>query len=196
MPARVLRTDRLVLRDWRESDRAPFAALNADPAVMEHFPSTLDRGRCDAFIDRQSALLDQRSWGIWALEADGEFLGFTGLAVPSFDAPFMPAVEIGWRLARPAWGHGYATEAARAVVALAFTSQPAGLGLAELVSFTATTNQRSRRVMERLGMTHDQAGDFDHPAVPEGHAVRRHVLYRLHAGAVTSDTGARSAERD
>jgi len=196
VPARVLHTDRLVLRGWEDPDRAPFAALNADPEVMEYYPATLGREQCDVFVDRQSALLEERSWGIWAVDADGVFLGYTGLAVPSFDAPFMPAVEIGWRFARPAWGHGYATEAARAVVALAFAPQPAGLGFDELVSFTATTNERSRRVMERLGMTRDEAADFDHPALPEGHPLRRHVLYRLDARAVTSDTGARTAERD
>ena len=171
-----MESDRLILRRWRDSDRAPFAALNADPEVMEYFPGLMTRAESDGFVDRIEAGFDQRGFGLWVVEVrdTGEFIGFTGLSVPRFDAPFMPAVEIGWRLARSAWGHGYATEAARRVVAYGFMD----LDLAEIVSFTATGNSRSRAVMERLGMTHDPADDFDHPLLPPG-PLRRHVLYRL-----------------
>lgn len=174
-----LPTARLLLRRWRDADRAPFAALNADPAVMEHFPSTLTAAESDAFADRVRARFDADEVGLWAVEvrATGEFVGFTGLARPWFDAHFTPAVEVGWRLARSAWGHGYATEAARAALADGFTR----VGLAEIVSFTTTTNARSQAVMRRIGMTHEPADDFDHPGLPAGHPLRRHVLYRLDA---------------
>lgn len=170
-------TERLLLRRWREEDREAFAALNADPAVMEHFPAPLSRAESDAFIDRIAPQLVERGWGLWALEvrATGAFIGFTGLAIPRFEARFTPAVEVGWRLARDAWGFGYATEAARAALAVGFEEA----GLDEIVSFTAVGNTRSRRVMHRIGMTHDEADDFDHPGLPEGHPLRRHVLYRL-----------------
>jgi RimJ/RimL family protein N-acetyltransferase len=170
-----LRTARLLLRPWKEADREPFAALNADPVVMEHFPSTLTREESDAFVDRITAGLDRRGWGLWAVEIDGPatFAGFVGLNPVTFDAPFAPAVEIGWRLARAHWNQGLATEAARAVVDHGFAT----LGLDEIVSFTATTNVASQRVMQKLGMTNDR--DFDHPALPVGHRLRRHVLYRL-----------------
>ena len=172
-----LRTQRLLLRAWRESDRAPYAALNADPAVMEHFPAPLTREESDAHVDRITAGFDARGWGLWAVEVPGEadFIGFIGLAVPQFDAPFMPCVEVGWRLARCAWGRGYAPEGAQSALAFAFGE----LGLDEVVSFTSVGNAKSRRVMEKIGMTHDPAEDFDHPNVPEGSPVRRHVLYRL-----------------
>jgi RimJ/RimL family protein N-acetyltransferase len=170
-------TERLLLRRWKDEDRVPFAALNADPAVMEHFPARLTRAESDAFVDRNIAQHDEQGWGLWALElrATGAFIGYTGLAVPRFEAHFTPAVEVGWRLARDAWGHGYASEAARAAVAVGFDE----VGFDEIVSFTATGNVRSMRVMERIGMTHDPADDFDHPALPEGSPLRRHVLYRL-----------------
>ncbi len=173
----MIRTERLLLRQWRDEDHAPFAAMNADPAVMEHFPSVLGREESDALASRLRAAIAQRGWGFWAVEVVGgaPFVGFIGLSVPSFDAPFMPCVEIGWRLAREAWGHGYATEGARAACAFAFGE----LGLDELVSFTAVTNVRSQRVMDRLGMSRDAREDFDHPSLPEGHRLRRHVLYRL-----------------
>lgn len=173
----MLETPRLVLRGWRDSDREPFAALNADPEVMEHFPSVLSRAQSDAGVDRMMAGLAERGWGLWAVElADaGVFIGYVGLTPVTFDVSFAPAVDIGWRLARPYWGRGLATEAARAVLTHAFGP----LGLGEVVSFTATTNVRSQRVMQKLGMGHDPADDFDHPALPEGHRLRRHVLYRI-----------------
>jgi ribosomal-protein-alanine N-acetyltransferase len=175
-----LRTAHLVLRRWRAADRAPFAAMNADPEVMEHFPAALSQEQSDVMIDRIEAAFAAHGFGLWAVEvaATGEFIGFTGLSVPSFEAPFTPAVEIGWRLARPAWGHGYATEAGRRALASAFTDY----GLAEVVSFTSVHNVRSQAVMRRIGMTHDPADDFDHPRLPPGHRVRRHVLWRARPG--------------
>lgn len=172
-----LRTDRLLLRPWRPSDRAPFAALNADQEVMRHFPAPLGPQASHELADRIAATLDRDGWGLWALEerSTRRFLGFTGLARTSFDAQFTPAVEVGWRLARAAWGRGFATEAARVAVSFGFDV----LGLEEIVSFTAATNTRSRAVMHRLGMSRVAADDFDHPGVPAGHPLRRHVLYRL-----------------
>jgi RimJ/RimL family protein N-acetyltransferase len=155
--------------------------MNANAEVMAFFPSILDRAESDALVDRIEADFGSDGFGLWALEAaaTGEFVGFTGLAVPRFEAVFTPAIEVGWRLARHAWGNGYATEAARGVVDVAFGD----LRLAELVSFTSELNVRSHAVMRRLGMSHDPADDFDHPALPEGHRLRRHVLYRINAAA-------------
>jgi RimJ/RimL family protein N-acetyltransferase len=175
----VLRTDRLVLRGWRPEDRDPYAGLTGDPEVMKHFPRVLDRATSDAEADMLASDLEREGWGLWAvaLADEDRLIGFTGLDVVDFPARFTPATEIGWRFAREAWGHGYATEAARAVLEFAF----ANLGLDQLVSFTASTNERSQKVMERLGMHHDPADDFDHPRLPEGHRLRRHVLYRMTA---------------
>ncbi|WP_433345543.1 GNAT family N-acetyltransferase [Microtetraspora malaysiensis] len=173
----MIETERLVLRRWRESDREPFAALNADPEVMEYFPSTLTRERSDALADRLEAEFEECGFGLWAVELSGEFIGFTGLSVPRFTAHFTPCVEVGWRLARSAWGHGYASEAARAALDHGFGT----VGLQEIVSFTAVVNTRSRRVMERIGMRHDPDGDFDHPALAQDSPLRRHVLYRIGA---------------
>lgn len=169
-----LTTARLRLRPWRESDLAPFAAMNADPLVMEHFAAPLTREESDAYARRMMAAIEGRGWGNWALEEIGgePFVGFAGLSVPSFEAHFTPCTEIGWRLARSAWGRGYATQAARAALAFGFGE----LGLAEIVSFTALANARSIAVMERLGMRRD--GEFDHPRLPAGHRLQRHVLYR------------------
>lgn len=174
-----LRTPRLVLRTWREEDLAPFAAMNADPRVMEHFPSVLTREESDALVVRIGLSIEKNNFGFWAVEIPGtaSFVGFVGLSVPSFDAPFMPCVEVGWRIAYEHWDKGIATEGARAALDAAFGQ----LGLSEVVSFTVTDNTRSRRVMERLGMRHDPREDFDHPALPEGHPLRRHVLYRIRA---------------
>jgi RimJ/RimL family protein N-acetyltransferase len=176
-PPVTLRTARLTLRPWCDADRAPFAALNADPEVMRHFPAPLSREESDAFADRIEAKFAADGWGLWALETreTGEFLGFTGLNVPRFEAHFTPAVEVGWRLARSGWGHGYASEAARAALDYGFDT----LQLPEIVSFTIPANTRSRAVMERIGMTRDPAGDFDHPSLPPGHPIRAHVLYRI-----------------
>lgn len=173
---REIQTTRLLLRRWREADRSPFAALNADTRVMEHFPSVLTRAESDALVDRIEAHFERHGFGLWAVEVPGQepFTGFVGLAVPSFNAHFTPCVEIGWRLAVDWWGRGYATEAARAVLTIGFGP----LALREIVSMTVPENERSRRVMERLGMARDPADDFDHPSLPDR---RRHVLYRLRA---------------
>ncbi len=160
----VIETPRLILRRWRESDREPFARMNADPRVMEFFPACLSRAESDALIDRVRSELMAAE-----LRETGEFIGFIGLSVPTFEAHFTPCVEIGWRLAAEHWGRGLATERARAVLAGAE---------GEVVSFTTVGNWRSRRVMEKLGLTHDPRDDFDHPRLPEGHPLRRHVLYR------------------
>jgi len=169
-------TARLRLRVWRDADRDAFAALNADPVVMEHFPAVLDRASSDAGIDQWLAQFAERGWSNWAAERKdgGGFIGFVGLSIPRRALPFSPCVEIGWRLARAHWGRGYATEAARGALRVGFER----LGLAEIVSFTALTNVRSRRVMERIGMS-DARADFEHPGVPEGHALRPHCLYRI-----------------
>jgi RimJ/RimL family protein N-acetyltransferase len=172
-----LATDRLLLRPWRDDDLPHFAALNADSRVMEFFTSCLDRAASDAVAGRIRAHFDEHGFGFWAVEVPGvaPFIGFVGLSVPRFAAPFMPCVEIGWRLAVDAWGRGYATEAARGALTYGFGP----LGLDQIVAFTAVENRRSRAVMERLGMRHDPADDFDHPVLPEGHRLRRHVVYRL-----------------
>lgn len=175
--ATSLQTRRLRLRDWRDDDLPAFAALNADPAVMEYFAATLTRVESDALATRIRAGLAQRAFGLWAVEVPGiaPFIGFVGLSVPGFSAPFTPCIEIGWRLAAAYWGHGYATEAAQEALRYAFED----LRLDEVVAFTAVQNSRSRRVMKRLGMHRDESGDFDHPGAPTGHPLSRHVLYRL-----------------
>lgn len=173
--APTLTTERLRLRHWTPADRAPFAALNADPVVMEHFPRLLSRAESDAAADRIDAFLRSHPYGLWAVETEEmPFIGFVGLSEPGF----RPGVEVGWRLARAAWGRGYATEAARAALDHAFDT----VGLGEVYSMTATTNLRSMRVMERLGMTRDPADDFDHPKL-RGHPLERHVLYRVSANS-------------
>jgi RimJ/RimL family protein N-acetyltransferase len=173
----MLKTDRLILRRWLPSDREPFARLNADARVMEFMPWVLTREESDWLVDRIEAHFEQHGFGLWAAEVllTSAFAGFIGLSVPHFEAHFTPCVEIGWRLAAEHWGSGFATEGARAVVRHAFDD----LGLASLVSFTVPANVRSRRVMEKIGMTRDPRDDFDHPGLPVGHSLRRHVLYRL-----------------
>jgi len=175
-----LRTDRLILRRWRADDRLPFARLNADPEVMRYMLRPLTGEESDAFIDRAESQFDAHGYGLWAVEIPGlaPLAGYVGLSIPNFDAHFTPAVEIGWRLDRPFWGHGYATEAGRATIADGFGR----VGLREIVSFTVPVNLRSIAVMERLGMTRDPEDDFEHPNVPRGHPYRRHVLYRLGFG--------------
>jgi RimJ/RimL family protein N-acetyltransferase len=176
-----LDTPRLRLRAWREADLAPFAALNADPAVVEFLPGPLSRAESDGLVERFRAHFAAHGFGRWAVERrdDGRFIGFVGISQVPFEAPFAPGLELAWRLARDSWGHGFATEAARAAAGFAFDR----LGVAGLLAFTVPANQRSRAVMVRLGMTHDPAEDFDHPLLPEGHPLRRHVLYRLARGA-------------
>lgn len=177
MQAPELRTSRLVLRAWRDDDLAPYAALNDDPRVMEHMPQRLSRAESDAQAERIRAHFDAHGFGMWAVEIPGvaPFVGFVGLMVPAFDAHFTPCVEVGWRLAHDAWGKGYATEGARAALDFGFRA----LGLDEIVSFTILANRRSWHVMEKLGMRRTPDDDFDHPRLPEGHPLRRHVLYRL-----------------
>ena len=178
MSAPELSTERLRLRHWRDADRQPFAALNADPVVMEHFPATLFRDESDRLMDRIVAAMAEHPWGLWAVEVveGAPFVGFVGLSQPSWEADFTPCVEVGWRLARAHWGRGYATEAARRALAYGLEE----IGLDEIVSFTAVQNVRSRRVMQRIGMTRDPADDFDHPLLP-GHPLQRHVMYRISA---------------
>lgn len=180
-------TARLRLRQWRAVDYAPFAALNADPEVMAFFPSPLSRAGSDALASRLEALINQRGWGFWAceLKSTGEFIGFVGLHEPAAALPFSPCVEIGWRLAVPFWGQGYATEAANGALAVGFEQ----LALSEIVSFTALINTRSRALMSRLGM--QQAGQFMHPSVATDSPLRAHCWYRLssaqwHAQALTN----------
>ncbi len=165
-----IRTERLVLRGWTDADRQPYAAINADPLVMELIGPLQSRTETDAHIDRMVEDWAQHGFGLWCAELDGACIGFTGLTTPGFRS----GVEVGWRLASAEWGNGYATEAARAALEFGFDE----LGLDEIVSFTYIANRRSRRVMDKLGMTRDPAADFDHPrAIP---ALRPHVLYRLH----------------
>jgi RimJ/RimL family protein N-acetyltransferase len=178
-----LSTQRLVLRQWRDSDLELFAELNADPEVMRHFPAPMAREESDSFAQMVSETIERQGWGLWAVGITGgpDYIGFVGLNTARFGAPFTPAVEVGWRLAREHWGHGYATEAARAAIAFGFDE----LNLDEIVSFTAPANERSRRVMERLGMTHDPRDDFDHPRAPA--RLNPHVLYRRRSGRLPAD---------
>ena len=173
----MIETERLILREWREGDREPFARMNADPRVMEFFPAVLSREESEATADRIEVHFREHGFGPFAIELreSGQFIGFTGLIRVPFSAHFTPAVEVGWRLAVEFWGRGLATEAARAAVTYGFDR----LRLEEIVSMTVPANVRSRRVMEKLGMRRDAAEDFDHPNLPEGHPLRRHVLYRV-----------------
>ena len=172
-----LRTNQLRLRRWKKSDLGPFAALNSDLEVMEHFPSVLSGAETARMIDRIEAGFEEHGFGLWAIEQTDtrDFIGFTGLSVPSFEAHFTPAVEVGWRLARRYWGAGYATAAAGAAMDYGFNT----IGLSEIVSFATPANTRSTAVMARLRMTHDPADDFDHPNQPKGSHLRRHVLCRM-----------------
>jgi RimJ/RimL family protein N-acetyltransferase len=180
----TLETERLILRDWRAADRQPFAQMNADPRVMEFMPAILSRAESDLLVDKIEKHFQTYGFALYAAElrASQSFIGYIGLAVPSFQAKFTPCVEVGWRLSANHWGKGLATEGAREVIRYAFGP----LGLDGLVSFTVPANIRSRRVMEKLGMTHDAADDFEHPNLPENHKLRRHVLYRLSAHQCSS----------
>ena len=181
-----LDTARLRLRLWRDADREPYAAMNRDPAVMEFFPALPTREASDASIDAWQAQFAAQGWSNWAVERldTAQFIGFAGLSVPRRALQCSPCVEIGWRLARAQWGHGYATEAARAALRVGFEQ----LELPEIVSFTALANQRSRAVMERIGLRNAQQ-DFDHPAIPEHHPLRRHCLYRISRAQWRAATG-------
>ena len=181
----ILTTDRLILRRWREADREPFARMNGDPRVMEFMPGVVSREVSDGWVDWIERHFEEHGFGLCAAELRSEagsepgtgdaFIGFVGLSVPAFHAHFTPCIEIGWRLRADCWGRGLATEGARAIVRYAFDI----LRVEELVSFTVPANVRSRRVMEKIGMTCDARDDFDHPNLAEGHLLRRHVLYRL-----------------
>ena len=189
-----LRTQRLILRAWRDRDRGPFADLNADPEVMRHFPSVMSREDSDAWLDRATGQFDDQGWGLWAAEVPGvsPFIGFVGLAMATFPAPFTPALEVGWRLAKEHWGRGYAPEGAAAALGFAFDE----VGVNEVVSFTTVGNTNSRRVMEKLGLTRDSSDDFDHPNVAVGSPIRPHVLYRVTKTSYRSSReGAKLAHR-
>jgi ribosomal-protein-alanine N-acetyltransferase len=177
----ILTTDRLILRSWRDDDKEPFATINADPRVMEFFRRPLSRAESNAMVDGIEEHFETHGFGLWAVEVqDGApFIGFTGLSFWQRAPSLEPLVEIGWRLGSPYWGQGYATEAARFALQYGFRTAR----LTEIVSFTAARNLRSRAVMERIGMHHDPADDFDHTTFPEGHSLRSHVLYRVHAEA-------------
>lgn len=175
----TLKTERLILRPWKPEDLEPFAQLNADPRVMEYFPALLTRKESDERVHSWQKKFETMGWGPWAVSVPGvaDFIGFIGLSDVHFTAHFTPAVEVGWRLAYDYWGKGYASEGALASLHYGFET----LGLKEIVSFTPMQNQRSSRVMERIGMHRDPQDDFDHPKIPEGNRLRRHVLYRLSA---------------
>lgn len=175
-PTHILETERLRLRTWREDDRLPFAIMNADSRVMEHFPAPLSKKESNQLVDKIESHFDEHGYGLWAVEekSSGEFIGFTGLNNVTFEAHFTPNTEIGWRLAYDAWGKGYATEAAQHVLHHAFNT----LQLDEIVSFTTETNQRSQRVMQKIGLEHNPADDFNHPKLAPKHPLCHHVLYR------------------
>lgn len=168
-----IRTERLVMRRWRPADREPFATLNGDPETMVYFPAPLDRAASDAFADLIEERFERQGFGLWALEVagTGQFIGFTGLNPMPADVPGAGGMEIGWRLDRHAWHRGYATEAARAALGVAFD----GIGLTEIWSMTAVLNEPSQAVMRRIGLA--ETGRFDHPWIPAGHALAPHVLY-------------------
>ncbi|SHJ42161.1 Protein N-acetyltransferase, RimJ/RimL family [Nocardiopsis flavescens] len=186
-----IRTERLVLRRWRDSDLGPWAEMNADPRVREHLGPPLTREQSDASVARFLRDFDRRGHGWWAVEvrATGEFVGFAGLDRVEEHLPFS-GVEAGWRLARHAWGRGYATEAARAALDHGFGA----LGLAEVLAVTTAANHRSQAVMARIGMTRDPGGDFDDPEAPEG-PLRPNVLYRVTRGGYARHRAREAAER-
>jgi ribosomal-protein-alanine N-acetyltransferase len=190
----TLRTRRLLLRRWRDEDREPFAQISSDPEVMRYRLAPLSRGESDRLIDETEASFDSNGFGLWAVQRneDSRLLGFTGFGFSDFDAPFCPAVDVGWTLARDAWGHGYATEAATAALDFAFDN----LRFDEVVAHTTESNERSQAVMRRLGMSHDARDDFDAPWYKPGHPRRRFVLFRVTAASWRhrkSDTQSRLA---
>lgn len=199
MSVPVVRTERLLLRGWREEDKVPFAVLNGDDAVMEHFPSVLTREQSDQMVDSHAAAWERRGYGLWAVERldTGVFIGFVGLSSPTWhaeplegSAEITPCVEVGWRLARMHWGHGFAPEAALAALDVALDT--VDLPRDEVVSFTTVANERSRRVMEKIGLVRDPARDFDHPMTPGWHG-QRHVLYAASRAELTAARAARVA---
>jgi len=174
--------DRVLLRQWSESDLGPFGEMNADPEVMRHLPAPLTREEASGLMARLRAGIEERGWGVWAVEVDGVFAGMAGLSVPRFSAPFTPCTEVLWRMRREFWGRGLARAAAEEALEFGFSR----LGLAQIVAYTAAVNLRSIRLMERLGFTRDAAGDFEHPALAPGHPLRPHVLYRMDRGDRTA----------
>jgi len=168
-------TERLILRLWKQSDREPFAAMNADPDVMRYFPSTRTREESDNMVNTVEQRFAEKGWGLWAVEEEssGAFIGFVGLNIPGYELPFSPVIEIGWRLDKAFWGKGYAPEAARKALEIGFQQ----FAMEEIVAFTALTNLPSQRVMEKIGMI--RCEEFDHPSLAEGHPLRRHILYRI-----------------
>jgi RimJ/RimL family protein N-acetyltransferase len=176
-PILKLESARLLMRQWRDDDLAAFADMCADPHVMRYFPELLSRLESAALIGRVRGHFAELGFGLWALERKdtGQFIGFTGLGVVSFEAHFTPAIEIGWRLAREHWGFGYASEAAWTALGCGFEH----LGVDQIVSFTAQSNEPSQKVMQAIGMTHDPADNFEHPQLPSGHPLQPHVLYRI-----------------
>lgn len=183
-------TPRLAFRVWQDRHRAPFAAMNADPDVMRYFPALLSPEQTNAGIDVWLGQFHEQGWSNWAVERrdSGRFIGFIGLSVPRRPLPFSPCVEIGWRLERAAWGHGYATEGARACLRVGFEQ----LGLEEIVSFATLTNRPSIAVMNRIGLRHADA-DFEHPAMQAGHPLRRHCLYKITRSQWQQQTGSEDA---
>ena len=183
----MIETERLILRKWRDEDRAPFAAINADPEIMRYFPTLMSREESDAYIERTNQKIDQDGCGFFAVErkADGALIGVAGLAILRPELPFPPGYEVGWRFDKAVWGQGYASEAARASLKLGFER----FAPEEIIAFTAVDNMKSRAVMVRIGMEHDAAGDFDHPSLPEGHPLRRHVVYRISREAWRAGAG-------
>ncbi len=183
MPAIIeIETKRLKLRQWKVEDRPSFASINADPDVMRYFPRMLSAKESDYMVQRHQRLIAERGWGFWALEMikERKFIGFVGLNSPDYDLPFTPCVEIGWRLAREHWGQGYATEAAKASLGIAFDK----LNLSEVYSFTPVSNTKSLAVMERLGMNNTNK-NFNHPKIPGNSPLREHVLYKIDRKAWT-----------
>jgi len=181
-----------ILRQWRESDVEPLAAMNADPDVMRYFLAPQTRSESLEMFDRMRTAIDRRGWGVWAVEVDGGFAGMVGLNIPKWPLPFSPCTEVLWRLRREFWGRGIGYAAATQAMEQGF----AKAGLTEIVAFTTPPNLRSIRLMARLGLERDHQGDFDHPAVPEGHPLRRHLLFRKQrpeAPAPTAPSGCASS---
>ena len=169
------RTERLIIRDWKDEDITPFTEMNSDPEVMKYFPSALTPEKSLEFFERITAAIKEKGYGLFAAELaeTNELIGFVGFAGPRFEAWFTPCIEIGWRLRKKFWGRALAPEGAAACLEMGFNE----FGFADIFSFTSEINAPSRRVMEKIGLSH--IGDFDHPNIPEGNALRKHVLYKI-----------------